>query len=434
MKATVLRGRVLTFWSEPLDIKDDTSFTYIENGAVRVEDGSIVAVGDFSDIDSAEALVVDHRPYILFPGFIDAHTHFPQMQAIASWGSQLLEWLETYTFPAEAKFSDEAHSRKIARRFLDELINHGTTTAAVYCTVHKESVEAFFEEAEAREMRMIAGKVMMDRNAPDNLCDTAQSAYDDSKALINKWHYRGRALYAVTPRFAITSTEGQMEAAQALTKEHLDVYVQTHLSENHDEIAFTAKLYPDARDYLDVYERYGLVDARSLFGHSLHLNERERSVMAETRSVAVFCPTSNLFLGSGLYDEKALRETGVRRAIATDVGGGTNYSMLRTLDEGYKVLQLQAQRLDPLKSFYWATLGNARGLQLEDRIGTLKAGTEADIVVLNSHATSAMATRMETVGTLQEELFVLQTLGDDRAIVETYVAGVPRKSELRDSC
>lgn len=430
MSATVLRGRVLSFRSEPRDIGDEASFSYIEDGALRIEDGLIVSCGEFAEVESADAAVIDHRPHILFPGFIDAHAHFPQMQAIASWGSQLLDWLETYTFPEEAKFADPDHSRTIARRFLDELTRHGTTTAAVYCTVHPASVEAFFEEAAARNMRMIAGKVMMDRNAPDYLRDTAISSYDDSKALLEKWHCRGRALYAVTPRFAITSTPAQMEAAQALVREHLDVYVQTHLSENHDEIAFTGELYPDARDYLDVYEKYDLVGDRSLFGHCIHLSERERQVMAETRSVAVFCPTSNLFLGSGLFDEKGLRETGVRRAIATDVGGGTNYSMLRTLDEGYKVLQLQNQKLDPLTSFYWATLGNARGLQLEDRIGTLKPGSEADIIVLNSHATSAMATRMETVRSLQEELFVLETLGDDRAIAETYIAGVAAKRRV----
>ncbi|NNF80372.1 MAG: guanine deaminase, partial [Rhizobiales bacterium] len=234
---------------------------------------------------------------------------------------------------------------------------------------------------------------------------------------------KGRGLYAVTPRFAITSTPEQMEMAQALVAEHPDCYVQTHLSENHDEIALTAELYPEARDYLDVYEHYGLLGPKSLFGHCIHLTERERSAMAETGSVAVFCPTSNLFLGSGLYDEAGLKAQNVRRAIATDVGGGTNYSMLRTLDEGFKILQLQRQRMHPVKSFYWITLGNARCLSLEDKIGTLDAGTEADIVVLDSRATSAMALRMETVTSLSEELFVLQTLGDDRAIAETYVAG-----------
>jgi guanine deaminase len=289
--------------------------------------------------------------------------------------------------------------------------------------VHDVSVGAYFTEALARNLRMIGGKVMMDRNAPEAVCDTPQSGYDGSKTLIERWHGTGRGLYAITPRFAITSTAEQMAMAGALASEHPECYVQTHLSENHGEIALTRELYPKARDYLDVYESFGLLGPRSLFGHCIHLEEREKSAMADSGSVAVFCPTSNLFLGSGLYDEAGLSERGVRRAIATDVGGGTNYSMLRSLDEGYKVLQLRGQLISPLKSFYWITLGNARALSLEDRIGTLDAGTEADIVVIDSRATSAMALRMETVTSLFEELFVLQTLGDDRSIVEVYVAG-----------
>jgi guanine deaminase len=347
----------------------------------------------------------------------------PQMQVIASWGAQLLDWLNTYTFPEESKFSDPAHASRIAGLFMDELLRHGTTTAVAYCSVHRTSAEAFFAAAEARNLRMIGGKVMMDRNAPEGVTDDAQSAYDDSKALIGAWHGRGRGLYAVTPRFAITCSPAQLEAAGALASEHPDAYVQTHLSENHDEIAFTASLYPEARDYLDVYERFGLLGRRSLFGHCIHLNERERGAMAETGSVAVFCPTSNLFLGSGLFDEAGLAARGVRRAIATDVGGGTNYSMLRTLDEGYKVLALRGQKLDPLRAFYWITRGNAAALSLEDKIGTLAPGSEADVVVLDTSATPAMALRMETVRTLAEELFVLETLGDDRAVAAVYVAG-----------
>ena len=423
MTALVLRGRVLSFFSEPAGITDHGSYRYIEDGAIRIEDGLIRAVGDWGTVEAADAEVADHRPHLLLPGFIDTHAHFPQMQVIASWGAKLLDWLENYTFPEETKFADYAHGRMIAGRFFDEMTRHGTTTAVAYCSVHPESAEAFFDEAAARNLRMIGGKVLMDRNAPAALRDTPQTAYDDSKALIGKWHGAGRALYAVTPRFAITSTPAQLETAQALMQEHPDCYLQTHLSENDAEIALTAELYPEARDYLDVYERYGLTGPRSLFGHAIHLNDRERGAMAETGSVAVFCPTSNLFLGSGLYDEAGLRERGVRRAIATDVGGGTNYSMLRTMDEGYKVLQLRNQNLDPLRSFYWSTRGNAEALQLADRIGTLDAGSEADIVVLNSRATPAMALRMETVEGLAEELFVLQTLGDDRAVVETYVAG-----------
>jgi guanine deaminase len=347
----------------------------------------------------------------------------PQAQVIASWGAQLLDWLNSYTFPAESRFADPAHAERIAGGFLDLLLAHGTTTAVAYCSSHPASVDAYFAAAEARGMRMIGGKVMMDRNCPEGVRDTAQGSYDDSKALIARWHGRGRSLYAISPRFAITSTPAQMEMAQALVAEHPDLHMQTHLSENRDEIELTLSLYPEARDYLDVYERYGLLGPRSLFGHAIHLSDRETAAMAETGSVAVFCPTSNLFLGSGLYDKVGLREKGVRRAIATDVGGGTSYSMLRTLDEGYKVLALRGQKLDPLKAFWWITRGNAEALGLSDTIGTLAPGTEADIVALDARAIPAMALRAERIRTLAEELFLLQTLGDDRAIAATYVAG-----------
>ncbi|MEM1345890.1 MAG: guanine deaminase, partial [Pseudomonadota bacterium] len=285
--------------------------------------------------------------------------------------------------------------------------------------------EALFSEAERCGLRLIAGKTMMDRNAPPGVLDTAQSAYDDTKALIERWHGRGRTEVAITPRFAITSTPAQMEAAQALVRAHPGCPVQTHLSENHAEIALTAELYPEAVDYLDVYERYDLLGRRALFGHCLHLSARERARLAETGSVAVFCPTSNLFLGSGLFDLAGLEQAGVRTALASDIGGGTSYSLLRTLDEAYKVLRLQGQTLDPLSAFYRVTRGNAEALGLAECIGTLEAGTEADVVVLDARATPAMALRMERVETLAEELFVLQTLGDDRAVRAVYVAGEP---------
>lgn len=425
---TILRGRLLSFREEPTGPDDSASYRYVEDGALLLRSGTIAAMGTYAEI-SAQAPEGtpehDHRPCLLMPGFIDTHLHMPQMQVIASWGAQLLDWLNTYTFPEEGKFGDPAHAARIAGLLFDELLRQGTTTAVAYCSVHPASADAFFAEAARRGLRMIGGKVMMDRNAPDYLRDTAQAGYDDSQALIGKWRGKGRLAYAISPRFAITSTPAQLEAAGALAAEHPECYIQTHLSENHAEIALTAELYPEARDYFDVYQRYGLTGQRSLFGHCIHVTQRERAAMAETGSVAVFCPTSNLFLGSGLYDHAGLRAAGVRRAIASDIGGGTSYSMLRTLDEGYKVLQLQGQRWHPLESFYTATLGNARALSLEDKIGTLEPGTEADVVVLDSRATPAMALRMETVETLAEELFLLQTLGDDRAVVETYVAGIP---------
>ncbi|WP_136659346.1 guanine deaminase [Nitratireductor sp. XY-223] len=435
MTARLIRGRLLSFKDAPKAIDDTASYTYEEDGALLMQDGLIVAAGDYSTVKEkapADAIETDHRPHLIMPGFIDAHIHFPQMQVIGSYAAALLEWLNTYTFVEEQRFADAAHAARIATAYFDELVRHGTTTAVTYCSVHKTSADAFFTESHRRNMRMVAGKVMMDRNAPPELLDTPQTGYDDTKAVINDWHGKGRQLVAITPRFAITSTPEQMEMAGTLMREHPDLHMQTHLSENKAEIEFAKELYPWAKDYTDIYERYGMLGPASLFGHSIHLSEREADVMSETGSVAVFCPTSNLFLGSGLFDLKTLdeRSNPVRIAVATDVGGGTNYSMLRTIDEGYKVLQLQGQRMTPLESFYRITLGNARALSLEDKIGSLEPGREADIVVLDAAATPAMALKMEAVTKLTEELFLLQTLGDDRAIVETYVAGEPAKSTL----
>ncbi len=425
----LLRGRVLSFKSEPQGPDDTDAFTYLEDGALLVSDGLIRAVGPYDSLaqEAGDARLVDHRPNLLMAGFIDTHLHFPQVQVIASWGAQLLDWLNTYTFPEETRFADEGHSAEMAGHFYDQIIAHGTTTAVAYCSVHKASADAYFSEAARRNMRMIGGKVLMDRNAPDGLRDTPQSGYDDTKALIEAWHNKGRGLYAITPRFAITSTPEQMEMAGALVREHPDCYMQTHLSENHDEIAFTKELYPDAPDYLGVYEHYGLLTPKALLGHCIHLEEREIDVLAGTGAKPVFCPTSNLFLGSGLFDDAGLRARGITNAIATDIGGGTSYSMLQTLNEGYKILQLQNQSLHPLRAFYWITRGNAEALGLSGQIGTLEAGAEADIVVLNASATPPMALRSERTRTLSEELFILQIMGDDRAVDEVYVAGVAQK-------
>jgi guanine deaminase len=426
----IYRARLLDFTGEPMEGEGSSSIRYVEDGGLAVYGGLITARGDFADVRKAlpDAEVVDHRPHLILPGFIDTHLHFPQMQVVGSYAGALLEWLNKYTFVEEQKFKDVSHAERIARCFFDELTNHGTTTAVAYCSIHKESAEAFFAESERRNMRNAAGKVMMDRNAPPGLLDTAQSGYEDTKALIKKWHGRGRQVYAISPRFAITSTPEQLEASGTLAREYPDCLVQTHLSENHAEIAYACELYPGALDYTDIYARYGLLGPKSLFGHCIHLSDREAGAMAESGSVAVFCPTSNLFLGSGLFDMARLRASNVRVAVATDIGGGTSYSMLRTLDEAYKVLNLQGQRYHPLRSFYQMTLGNADALSMADKIGTLEVGSEADLVVLDARATSAMALRMETVRTLSEELFLLQTMGDDRTVVETYVAGVAQKA------
>lgn len=428
MSITLYRGRTLSFTRAPEHIDDAASYRYESDGALLVDDGKIVALGDFTTVSAAapeDTDVVDHRPHLILPGLIDTHVHFPQMQVIASYAANLLEWLNTYTFPEECRFVEQAHAERIAKAFFDEFFRNGTTTAVAYCSVHKASADAYFAESLRRGSLMIGGKVMMDRNAPQGLLDTPETGYDETRQVIADWHGRGRNHVAITPRFAITSTPEQMERVQALAQEFPDLHIQTHLSENHDEIRYTCELFPDAKDYTDIYAHYGLLGRKSLFGHAIHLSDREADAMSEAGAVAVHCPTSNLFLGSGLFPLRKYqrREKKLRIAVATDIGGGSSYSMLKTMDEAYKIQQLLGERLNPLESFHLMTLGNAEALSLEDRIGTLEAGTDADFVVLNAAATPAMALRMETVKSLAEELFLLQTLGDDRSVVETYVAG-----------
>jgi guanine deaminase len=429
----LLRGRLLSF-SESPRLAGASALQLVEDGAVWIENGLIVASGEAPEVAAkapAEIVVDDHAGKLILPGFIDTHIHYPQTRVIGSYGAQLLDWLQKYTFVEEQKFSDRGHADVVAKFFLDEMFRQGTTTALVYCTVRPESVDAFFTESERRGARMIAGKVMMDRNAPAALTDTPQRGYDESKALIERWRGRGRLEYAITPRFAITSTDAQLQAAGALAREFPEAFVQTHLSENHAEILFTKNLFPWARNYLDVYDHFGLLGPKSIFGHCIHLEDTEVAALATERGVAAFCPTSNLFLGSGLFDLRRLDEAGVRVALATDVGGGTSYSMLQTANEAYKVLQLNGQSWPAAQAFYQMTLGNARALGLEDRIGAVAPGREADLIVLDSRATPAMAHRMEAVGgEIAEELFVLMMMGDDRAIHETYVAGMPVKPKM----
>jgi guanine deaminase len=311
----------------------------------------------------------------------------------------------------------------VADFFLDELLRNGTTTALVLGTVHPESVDAFFAAAQARGLRMAAGKVLMDRNCPELLRDTPESGYAESRALIEKWHGRDRLLYAITPRFAPTSTEAQLERAWVLAAEFPDVFVHTHLAENRKEVAWVRDLFPWARSYLDVYVRFGLVRPRSVFAHCIHLDEEDVDMLAERRALAAFCPTSNLFLGSGLFDVRRMRNAGVHVGVATDVGGGTSFSMLRTLSEGYKIAQLADQPLSAYRAFFLATLGGAQGLHLDERIGNFAPGKEADFVVIDLTATPLAARRHARTRTLEERLFMAMMLGDDRFIAETYVLG-----------
>jgi guanine deaminase len=430
VRRRAIRGRVLSFKDDPAEVGDAASHIYLDDGIVLVEDGRITALGEAGAMlgqlpDGTP--VDDHAGRLVLPGLIDTHLHLPQTQVIASHGTQLLDWLQKYTFVEEQRFADLDHAARIASFFLDELLRNGTTTAVVYGSVHVESADALFAEAQRRGTRTIAGKVMMDRGAPAALLDTAESGYRESKALIERWHGRERLHYAVSPRFAVTSSDAQLEAAGALLAEHPDCYLQTHLSENPDEIATVRRLFRWAKSYTDVYDRFGLLGERSLFGHCIHLEEAEQERLSASRSIAALCPTSNLFLGSGLFDLETLRgkDRPVRVALATDIGGGTSYSMLRTAAEAYKVVQLRGQCWSALEAFYAITLGNARALGLEGAIGRLEPGTEADIVVLDARATPAMAHRMETARELAEELFVLLIMGDDRAVRATYVMGEP---------
>jgi guanine deaminase len=366
--------------------------------------------------------LVEHGEKLLLPGFIDTHIHYPQTDVIAAPGEDLLTWLTQYTFPVEARFADPLHARTVADFFLDELLRHGTTTAAVFCTVHRASVEAFFEAAAARQLRMFAGKVLMDSNCPPYLMDSAESGSRETRELCEKWHGHGRLGYAITPRFAVTSSEEQLASAGRLARELPHALVQTHLAETVEEVAWVRRLFPTSRSYFDVYERYGLVRERAVFAHCIHLDQTDRTRMAQAGAAASFCPSSNLYLGSGLFDTGAADGAGLSFAMGSDVGGGSSFSMLRTLARAYEVAQLKRQPLSPLRAFYLATLGGARALGLS-QVGHLSVGAEADFIVLDPAATPLNRRRSATARSLREQLLLLMTLGDERSVTATYILG-----------
>jgi guanine deaminase len=422
------RGAILHFLDDPAR-GDSLAHEYFADGLLVVTDGIVESVGDAPAALAAlpaQTHVVDCTGKLLLPGFVDTHIHYPQTDMIAASGGALLEWLERYTFPAERNFGDIVHAREVAEFFLDELLRNGTTTALVFATVHPESVDAFFEAARERGARMIAGKVLMDRNCPEFLRDGADAGHAASKALIGRWHGVDRLAYAVTPRFAPTSTERQLELARRLLDEHPGLFLQTHVAENLAEVAWATQLFPGSRSYLDIYDRFGLVRPRAVYAHCIHLDDADRARMGAAGAAMSFCPTSNLFLGSGLFDVAAARRHGVRVGLGTDIGGGTSFSMLRTQDEAYKVAQLTGQRLSPLDTWYLATLGGARALCLDDRIGNFLPGKDADFVVLDPAATPLLERRMRFASSLPERLFVLATLGDDRCVAATYLMGARR--------
>ena len=417
------RGEIFYFTAPPGS--GSGACRHFEDGALVVADGRVVEAGPFEATRARypNTPVTDYSGKLIMPGLIDAHIHFAQSEIIGMYGRQLLDWLNEYTFPAEEAFGSMEYAREIARFFVRELLRNGTTTCAAYATVHAASVSALFSIASEYGMRILAGKVLMDRGAPDYLMDTVATGEAESRALIEEWDGQGRNHYAITPRFAPTSSPEQMAMAQRLKEEYPDTWVHTHLCENKDEIAWVKSLYPDHDGYLDVYHQYGLTGKNCVFAHCVHLEEKEWDRLSETKSSIAFCPTSNLYLGSGLFNLKKAWQKKVKVGMGTDIGAGTTFNMLQTLNEAYKVLQLQGYRLSAYEAFYLATLGGAKSLGLDDLIGNFLPGKEADFVVMEPTATPLQQLRYDNSVSLVDKLFVMMTLGDDRSIYRTYVDG-----------
>ena len=425
----IVRGSILHFLQDPAQYPDAEAFQYLDDGFLWLADGKVQATGAWQNLGDIPASVrdvaqwADHSGHLVLPGLIDTHMHYVQAGMIGSFGCRLLDWLNDYTFPAEAAFADPEVAHVTAGFVLDRLLAHGTTTASVFGSVHPQSVDAFMAEAERRGLRMLCGKAMMDRYCPPEVRDTAEQSGVQSADLISRWHGKGRLRYTVTPRFAPTSTPEQLTIAGELYRSRPDLHVQSHLAENDKEVAWVAELFPQQRDYLDVYEHFGLTGPRTIYGHCIHLTAREQAAMAASGTAAAFCPTSNLFLGSGMFDYQSTTAAGVRVGLATDVGGGTSLSMIRTLADSYKVSQARHQPLSPLRGWYLATLGGARALYLDEFIGNFAPGREGDFIVLKLDATPELAFRMERTRTLAERLFALTTLGDERCVAATYIMG-----------
>jgi guanine deaminase len=427
-RMSAIRSAALTFTGDPFSDAADMCTTYLSDAVLVMEQDRIRQFGPADEILSSLDSVIPVERYpdsLVLPGFIDCHVHYPQIRIIGAGGEALIDWLDKYTYLAEQAFDDPVQAQQAASRYFDELLRNGTTSAAVFCTTHPGSVDAFFLEAQKRRMRMIGGKVLMDRHAPEALTDTAQRGYDDSKALIDRWHGRDRLHYAITPRFAASSTPAQLAAAGALRGEYPTTYVQSHLAETRAEIAWVAELYPDRAGYLDVYDHFDLIGERALYGHGIYLTGAEWQRIAETGTTVAHCPTSNLFLGSGLFNIGEAKKSGrpVRVGLATDLGAGTSFSMLQTMAAAYKVARLAGQNLSATQAFYLATRGAAEALALDDRIGSLAPGMDADVIVLDLKSTPMIDYRMQFTDTIEEALFVQMIMGDDRAISATYIAG-----------
>jgi guanine deaminase len=429
--ADLLLGQVIRFQGDPFDSLDAAQ--HLADGAVLLDQGRITAVGSAATLraNHPQARLHDYGRALISPGFIDAHVHYPQTAIIASWGKRLIDWLNTYTFPEEMRFADRAYADDIASRYLDLVLARGTTTVCSYATIHPESVDAIFTAARDRGMRLYAGKTCMDRNAPEGLRDTAQSAYDDSKRLLERWHGVDRLSYVITPRFSPTSTPEQLAALGALWREYPDCLMQTHLSEQPDEIAWVRDLFPQSRDYLDTYEAQGLLREGAVYGHAIHLTDREKSRLIEAGASLIHCPTSNTFIGSGLFDMTLARQ--LRVGLATDTGGGSSFSMLRTMAAAYEVAQLRGQSLHPAQLWWLATQGSARALHAEHQIGNIAPGMEADLAIIDLASTPAIAQAAARAKDLWQALFPTIMMGDDRAIAEVWVGGIRRAQPVAGS-
>ena len=422
---TILTGQVLSFTHSPF--KDTPAEAACIDEAVLISSGHIRAVGSFKKMRNLSPRA-DHLSFgasLITAGFVDAHAHFPQTAIIASWGKRLIDWLNSYTFPEEMRFKDPDYAAQIAERYFDLTLANGTTTTVSFGTTHPTSVHAYFTAAQARGLRAVCGKTCMDRNAPPDLCDTPQSAYDDSRALLEKWGGVDRLSYVITPRFSPTSSPEQLNALGALWAENPECLMQTHLSEQVDEIAWVKSLYPNARDYLDTYEMHGLLGSRGLYGHAIHLEPRERDRLKEVGAALIHCPTSNTFIGSGLFDMAARQAEGLRVGLATDTGGGSSFSMLRTMAAAYEIGQLTGTPLHPAQLLWLATAGSAEALHMEDKIGNIKQGMEADLIVIDMASTPVIAQRSTRAQDIWEALFPTIMMGDDRAISQVFIAGRP---------
>ncbi len=423
--STLLLGQTLSFTGDPFLGSPAEAARHDPHGAVLIANGRIADLGSADHLRKTHpaAAVRDYGTAIVTAGFIDAHVHYPQTAIIGSWGARLIDWLQRYTFPEESKFDSEAYARSIARQFVRTILSNGTTSFSTFCTSHPASADAIMTECQTQNLRVAGGLTCMDRNVPTALQDTPQSAYDNSKSLIDRWHGVGRLTYAITPRFAPTSSPDQLAALGTLWAEHPECLMQTHLSEQREEIDWVRTLYPDFSDYLHIYEHFGLLGAGGLYGHAIHLADREKARLRESGGAIIHCPTSNMFIGSGLLPVRAAKAAGLPVGLATDIGGGSSFSMLHTMAAAYEISQLTNAPLHPAQLLWLATIGNAIILQMQMHIGNLAPGLEADLVIIDPHSRPDIEAAANHADDIWELLFPTIMMGDDRAILDVWIAG-----------